>query len=450
MVHAPPSPGFAVGDRVRCRNAGEEWMPGAVSHAEGPKVLPDEWGVVGLRPAAWDEVELLEPSRRESFLTLTQMLAGIHLDQFLGALERDGLATVNDLRFVTSPDDLPAGIPIFARRKLASHAVAFFAEKDMKEARDHELRLQQQAEQLIAQHDRGLHAKQREQGSWRCLLRRAGGGLAMTAARGGSRREPIGIWFICLRKPDNLFPGNGSLVSGEMVHLFPAETVSGFPRFLVFPELDPVFRFPRLTPFSDLNSVLVQTVSAFPGLNRFQFFGFPVSRFRHALLSVASWITVRSTLAIKARPQLRNEAPPTGRSVLLTRPAAEAWLPWGFFFSDKMVLLKPSSGAKIHEALRDCIGMTLETVDDFRVESPADVTAVAHGSTSLKLCFRADLTDAGTVVALAAPSDPASQKGQDGEQEGRDTRVSLAYLATPLGELSEAQKRSLDIQAVRK
>eukprot|EP00665_Eupelagonemidae_sp_cell47_P013179 gene13179-biopygen3525 len=85
--------------------------------------------------------------------------------------------------------------------------------------------------------------------------------------------------------------------------------------------------------------------------------------------------------------------------------------------------------------------MTLETVDDFPIESPGDVTAISHGCTSLKLCFRTDPTDADTVVALAAPSDPGSQKGQADE----DTRVSLAHLATPLDELSEAQKRSLEI-----
>eukprot|EP00665_Eupelagonemidae_sp_cell47_P016121 gene16121-biopygen4596 len=69
MVHAPPSPGFAVGDRVRCRDAAvDEWLLGTVTDAKGPQVLPDELGaMVGMRPGTWDEVELLEPARPESF-----------------------------------------------------------------------------------------------------------------------------------------------------------------------------------------------------------------------------------------------------------------------------------------------------------------------------------------------------------------------------------------------
>eukprot|EP00665_Eupelagonemidae_sp_cell47_P015339 gene15339-biopygen12236 len=70
MIHAPPSPGFAVGDRVRCRNAEEEWLRGTVTHVKGPKVLPDPgtWDLdLGQGPVAWDEVELLEPARPGSF-----------------------------------------------------------------------------------------------------------------------------------------------------------------------------------------------------------------------------------------------------------------------------------------------------------------------------------------------------------------------------------------------
>eukprot|EP00665_Eupelagonemidae_sp_cell47_P016942 gene16942-biopygen4650 len=99
----------------------------------------------------------------------------------------------------------------------------------------------------------------------------------------------------------------------------------------------------------------------------------------------------------------------------------------------------------VHEELLDCVGMTLETVDDIPVESPGDVTVVSHGCTSLKLRFRTDPPDADTIVAVAAPSDAGSQKRQGDGQQGGIARVSLAHLATPLDDLSEAQKRSLEI-----
>eukprot|EP00665_Eupelagonemidae_sp_cell47_P018063 gene18063-biopygen3435 len=58
-IHAQPSPAFKVGDRVRCRHAGEEWRLGTVTDVDGPKVCPD-----GLDDAdKWDEVE---PARPES------------------------------------------------------------------------------------------------------------------------------------------------------------------------------------------------------------------------------------------------------------------------------------------------------------------------------------------------------------------------------------------------
>eukprot|EP00665_Eupelagonemidae_sp_cell47_P010136 gene10136-biopygen12792 len=65
MIHAPPSPAqFAVGDRVRCRDTGNEWRFGTVTHVMGPKVLPDGWDKGQYEHGfKWDEVQ---PARPES------------------------------------------------------------------------------------------------------------------------------------------------------------------------------------------------------------------------------------------------------------------------------------------------------------------------------------------------------------------------------------------------
>eukprot|EP00665_Eupelagonemidae_sp_cell47_P012215 gene12215-biopygen10299 len=130
---------------------------------------------------------------------------------------------------------------------------------------------------------------------------------------------------------------------------------------------------------------------------------------------------------------------------LLTRPSAEAWLPWGILFGDKLDLLELWSAAEKREELRGCIGMMLETVNDIPVESPGDVTDVSCGTTSLRLCFRTDPTDADPIAALAAPSDPGSQKGQGDEQQDSITSGPLSHLATQFDQFSGPQEHSLKV-----
>eukprot|EP00665_Eupelagonemidae_sp_cell47_P015605 gene15605-biopygen4559 len=75
MIHAPPSAvSFAVGDRVRCRDAAKKgWHLGTVTDVDGPKVCIDSGGtsrgfkydeVEPARDFNWEEVG---PARPESF-----------------------------------------------------------------------------------------------------------------------------------------------------------------------------------------------------------------------------------------------------------------------------------------------------------------------------------------------------------------------------------------------
>eukprot|EP00665_Eupelagonemidae_sp_cell47_P017056 gene17056-biopygen13641 len=130
---------------------------------------------------------------------------------------------------------------------------------------------------------------------------------------------------------------------------------------------------------------------------------------------------------MKARPQLQNEAPTTRRRVLITRPAAEACLPWGLLFSDtvfsdKMVLLDLLSAAEKHVELRGCIGMTLETVNGNPVESPEDMSVAIYHP------VQAILSDLSGIRSAAFPLDPRPPQSASQECFMSASALQLAML----------------------